>query len=544
MSGMPDWAQMTDRDLVGRVDRPSSFREREQALRAIYDRHSADVLGLCGWWLGDPDAAMDAAQSTFEIAIADLTGLGQAGAPTLRDPDRLGAWLRGIAKNQCRAVWRRRNREGDFPEEDLEDVEHEVRASRRRQAQVDRMLDSVAATFTQRQQVIFQLVLRQGIRGQALAAELGISDKEAYDATYETQALVLGGFGAYVLARDGRAYCEGLARILDEAAWDGETFTRVLRLRILRHLDNCKICDNCGTCNVQKKKLVKPYTPVIIPILIAAELRYRIFNFIRRICTPPATTPSGRDDASGQGSRAARNELAVDAVLEALISKGPEPAERARHAHRPRERRPRGTLGRRAALLAAVTAVIIAAIVIVPRILAGPHKPGPPSGGQPVPAQLASASSQVWHLTRWTAPQGPPIGSSLWKFLGNCNQRPACTYTLQVLKYTGGPDVWYAPLPGHPNGVEVLHLHSVSGGYEGTQTFKRACNGNGNGPPQTLRNEVHIKVTSSVETQGRRQASKLAIVWVFSIVYSPPADQAVGCKEGSFTSTAQATLGT
>jgi hypothetical protein len=56
-----------------------------------------------------------------------------------------------------------------------------------------------------------------------------------------------------VLARDGRPYCEGLARILDETAWDGETFTRVLRLRILRHLDDCRICDNCGTCNVQTR---------------------------------------------------------------------------------------------------------------------------------------------------------------------------------------------------------------------------------------------------------------------------------------------------
>ena len=75
------------------------------------------------------------------------------------------------------------------------------------------MLDRVAASFAQRQQVIFQLVL----------------------------------------ARDGRPYCEGLARILDETAWDGETFTRVLRLRILRHLDDCRICDNCGTCNVQTR---------------------------------------------------------------------------------------------------------------------------------------------------------------------------------------------------------------------------------------------------------------------------------------------------
>ena len=227
------------------------------------------------------------------------------------------------------------------------------------------MLDRVAATFTQRQQAIFRLVLRQGVRGQALAAELGVSEKDANDATYENQALVLDGFGAYVLARNGRAYCEGLARILDQAAWDGETFTRVLRLRLLRHLDDCKICDNCRTCNVQKKRLIRPYALVIIPILIAAELRYRIYNFIRRICTPPVTTAPG----SGQGPRGAAKGAAVDAVLEAVISRPPEPPERGRHAHRPRRRRPPGTPGKRAALLAAAAAAAAAAAVIVAGIV-------------------------------------------------------------------------------------------------------------------------------------------------------------------------------
>jgi RNA polymerase sigma factor (sigma-70 family) len=543
VSEMLAWAQMADWYLVERAVSPSSPREREQALRAIYARHSADVLGVCGWWLGDPDAAMDAAQSTFEVAIEDLAGVGPAGAPTLRDPDKLGAWLRGIAKNQCRAAWRRRDREGEFPEEDLEDAEHEVRASRRRQAQVDRMLDSVAASFTQRQQAIFRLVLRQGIRGQALAAELGVSEKDANDATYENQALVLDGFGAYVLARDGRAYCGGLARILDQAAWNGETFTRVLRLRILRHLDDCKICDNCRTCNVQKRRLIKPYTPVIIPILIAAELRHRIYNFIRRICTPPVTTAPGGKDADGQRPTSAVKGAAVDAMFEAVISMPPKPAERDRHTHRPRRRRSPRTLGKRAALLAAAAAVIIAGIVIVPRMLAGPRTPGSSSVSQSPPLQLTSTSTQVWHLTPWSRPGLPPAGSSQWRFLGNCALASACTYTLQVVKYTIGPDGWYAPLGGVPN-PNILHLHSVPGGYQGIDTFSRICLGNTRGPLETLRNRVDIKITSSIETHGRRQAVKMAIVWIFSVIYSPPVDQAAGCKETSDTDTAQATLGT
>ena len=162
--------------------------------------------------------------------------------------------------------------------------------------------------------------------------------------------------------------------------------------------------------------------------------------------------------------------------------------------------------------------------------------------GQSLPAQLTSASSQVWHLTPWNRPGLPPAGSSQWRFRGNCAQASACTYTLQVVKFTRGPDGWYAPLGGLPS-YNVLHLHSVPGGYQGIDTFSRICLGNTKGPLMMLRIRVDIKITGSVETHGRRQANKMAIVWTFSIIYSPPADQAVGCKEASYTDTARATLG-
>jgi hypothetical protein len=90
------------------------------------------------------------------------------------------------------------------------------------------MLDAVATSLTSRQELIFQLVLRQGIPGQALTGQLGISQKEANDATYENQTLIADGFSAYVLARDGRRYRVGLASILDQSGWYGQTFTRVI----------------------------------------------------------------------------------------------------------------------------------------------------------------------------------------------------------------------------------------------------------------------------------------------------------------------------
>ena len=286
------WDQLSDAELVERALSPASSQDRERALKAIYNRYAQDVLGLCGYWLHDPDAAMDAAQSAFEVLLEDL--------PTLRDPSKLGPWLRGIAKHRCQEVWRQRGRDGDYPDQDLEDAEHEVKASRRRQAEVDRMLDVVAASLTERQEQLYRLVLRQDLRGRALAAQLGISEKEANDATYENQALLADGFGAYVLARDGRRYCANLGRILDQSGWDGQTFQRVLRLRILRHLDDCpKLCDNCASCNPQKRKLIAAYTPVTIPILIAGALRDRIHRLIEQLTAPSGPGDPGRPGGSG-----------------------------------------------------------------------------------------------------------------------------------------------------------------------------------------------------------------------------------------------------
>jgi RNA polymerase sigma factor (sigma-70 family) len=315
MSKERSWDQLTDAEFVERALGPDSPQERERALKAIYDRHAQDVLGLCGYWLHDPDAAMDAAQSTFEAMIEDL--------PSLRDPGKIGPWLCGIAKNQCRRVWRDRGRDGEFPEQDLEDAEHEVKASRRRKTEVDRMLDVVAGSLTARQAQIYQFVLRQDIRGQALAAQLGISEKEANDATYENHNLLADGFGAYVLARDGRRYCVNLGRILDQSGWDGATFSRVLRLRILRHLDDCpKLCDNCKTCNPQKRKLIAAYTPVTIPILIGAELRDRIYQLIHRICTKPGPADPGLPGSGGPDSAAGSTASSgTAATLDAFITR-------------------------------------------------------------------------------------------------------------------------------------------------------------------------------------------------------------------------------
>src|SRR6516162_6293480 len=57
-----------------------------------YDRYAASLYTYCRSMLREP-AAVEAVRDTFVIAVARLDGLGE--------PDRLGAWLQAVARNEC-----------------------------------------------------------------------------------------------------------------------------------------------------------------------------------------------------------------------------------------------------------------------------------------------------------------------------------------------------------------------------------------------------------------------------------------------------------
>jgi RNA polymerase sigma factor (sigma-70 family) len=80
----------------------------EDAFAALLARHGPMVLGTCRRTLGDAHAAEDAAQATFLVLARR--------AAAVRPPERLAAWLYGVARHlalKCRrADARRRQREG------------------------------------------------------------------------------------------------------------------------------------------------------------------------------------------------------------------------------------------------------------------------------------------------------------------------------------------------------------------------------------------------------------------------------------------------
>lgn len=70
-----------------------------EALARIVNAHHDDMARVCFVICGDQDAAQDAVQSAWPIAWRKLG--------TLRDPERLRAWLISVAANEARQAMRR-----------------------------------------------------------------------------------------------------------------------------------------------------------------------------------------------------------------------------------------------------------------------------------------------------------------------------------------------------------------------------------------------------------------------------------------------------
>ena len=102
------------------------------------------------------------------------------------------------------------------------------------------LLAAAGAGLTPRDQLLFDLAMRQGLSGRALAAQLGVSTQQAYCLAHRMRQRTARSVSALLVARHGRASCAALARML--AGWDGQ-FSVLTRKRVARHIDRCVTCE-------------------------------------------------------------------------------------------------------------------------------------------------------------------------------------------------------------------------------------------------------------------------------------------------------------
>ena len=213
------------------------------ALGGIYDRYADSLHDTAAAMLNDRSEAADVLHDVILIAAERM---GQ-----LRDPDRLKPWLFAILRNEVyrRSKKRRRTIATDFSGSDdghdlVDDRTTEVGETVAEDAAGEDLAELVrgaARGLDERDQLVLELSVRQGLGGQDLADALGVSANQSYTLVHRMRERVERSLAAYVVAKAGRNDCSDLDTLL--GTWDGE-FTVLIRKRVSRHVDKCDVCDS------------------------------------------------------------------------------------------------------------------------------------------------------------------------------------------------------------------------------------------------------------------------------------------------------------
>lgn len=265
------------------------------ALAAIYDRYSAGLYDTAAAMLSDRHDAADMVQDVFCIAAERL---GQ-----LRDPERLKPWLYAVLRNEVyrRTKRRRRTTPTDFQSETVPDVvaptDPGAEGASVAFAELASLVRAAAAGLDERDQLILELSIRQGLDGADLADALGVTPEQSYSMVHRMRERVDRSLGAFVVAKAGRRDCSTLDEILRD--WDGE-FNVLIRKRVARHIESCE------TCARTKGKVAPLALFGAAPVLAAPlGLRERVLEATSKIPTPSSHggTNGGTNGRSGSTSR-------------------------------------------------------------------------------------------------------------------------------------------------------------------------------------------------------------------------------------------------
>ncbi len=187
--------------MPGDADLVLAARSGDQAAFAsIYDRYADRLHDFCHSVLRDRHEAADAMQDTFVLAAQRL---GQ-----LREPDKLRPWLYSIARHE--SLRRAKLRKRAVPTEDTgTDVASPAASPEDVVSGQDAgaIVWEAAAGLSDRDRVLLDLHLRQGLDGQELADAIGTSAGHAYVLMNRLREQVERSIGALLVARLGRDEC-------------------------------------------------------------------------------------------------------------------------------------------------------------------------------------------------------------------------------------------------------------------------------------------------------------------------------------------------
>jgi len=254
----------TDADIVAAV-----LGGDRDAFGEMYERYADRVYGLCLTVLRRPEEAADATHDTF-MRVAER--LDQ-----LRDPSRLRSWMFSIARNEALQRIRRSSRVDPLEddEDDLvpavlvdEGAEAEAVQTVAQQELRDLVWDA-SEGLEDRDRAVLDLYVRQGLEGEELGEAMGVSTEYAYQLTRRVRTRIDRALGALLIARLGQDDCDELRTVL--VGWDGH-YDPAVRRRVVRHVDNCEICQANRSALVSPVALFAAVPLVAVPVALKAQV--------------------------------------------------------------------------------------------------------------------------------------------------------------------------------------------------------------------------------------------------------------------------------
>ena len=210
----------------------------QNALASIYDLYASGLYDTAAAMLSDRHDAADMVQDVFCIAAERLS--------QLRDPNRLKPWLYAVLRNEVyrRTKKRKRATPTDFQSATVPDVvaafDPNAEGATASFDELAELVRSAAAGLDERDRLVLELSVRQGLTGTDLADALGVSPEQSYSLVHRMRDRVEKSLGAFTVAKMGRNDCKELASII--SGWNGE-FSVLIRKRVARHIDECAICE-------------------------------------------------------------------------------------------------------------------------------------------------------------------------------------------------------------------------------------------------------------------------------------------------------------
>ena len=266
------------------------------ALASMYDLYAPGLFDTAAAMLSDRHDAADMVQDVFCIAAERLN--------QLRDPDRLKPWLYAVLRNEVyrRTKKRKRTTPTDFQAETTPDVaaafDPNAEGAPASYDELAELVRSAASGLDERDRLVLELSVRQGLTGADLADALGVSPEQSYSLVHRMRDRIEKSLGAFTVAKMGSQECKELATII--SGWNGE-FSVLIRKRVSRHIDECSICE----------KTRSKYAPLALfgaapVILLPFGLREKVLAATQSI---PVPTQSADAHAikSSRGSRRSRH---------------------------------------------------------------------------------------------------------------------------------------------------------------------------------------------------------------------------------------------